>query len=1432
MSSISVKRRLSKPRTNDHNNSSNLSQPKRSSSKSRPPPDIDPEHWGSYFDTKTRSNGPKNLKQQLKQSFPETKRKLSLDSFRRTSTDSVNSTDTMGVKDRYPAAILTTALGASNGSARSSPTTMSPLARQLSVVHETPGIDIASAIHLLQELKKTASPEELVALHRALLPLREEAATGQPSPPREDLSGSGIQRSSRRASKLPPGLNTRGEPGEDLLKRLGDDVRRPRASVYRIGSEEHLTQTQRTYSGGSARCTPTDAAERSETPSDELLHAGAYRSGTLRITNGAASPDPARMLQELIIPEVQEEHHDQVPALQGARDLYPDCPTPAGTESFPGAFRVLHSERRTTSGRPLPPPPPPDSRRGSDASDASELQFPTYDQSPEEADPAAQVTHDHLDEPTPFAETPSFVLSDPPRTRESRSNGSPLSLDVSNADYDHKDSPQEPTNTIAQFATRLSTVYSEDLTDEEPLGTPTDAWAKLTGEPRLLGPRGPRSNQSLKSPRPASMSQIDSGYGSTSEISSQRYAPSQDAPRPNFPAQSDADNESLYTFNEFLSTKKPFADSTPPISPMSPMSPSSPNMEKGRKDLPSMLGLREKSALKRMSLPNSGLASSESLPSSVVSTGSEQSGKTAKKLRKPMPAVERLKREKSHRVSPVSEIAVHDFPLVSEEMNKSLEQRYHQPSASEISLNQRPSIPSRKASEPQSMWDDGSREMESSTPASEAVFVRRNPFARKRSVSRGRRNQNQATETPPAEEKPGRFPFLRSLSRSRSRRRRASIDSADCETPSRKEFGSVSTPSGNTTPRPQLERDASVERGNESWRTGPAIKKKPKNKGMTEEMASELARSKSRDVAGHDRIPMHDRPRMATPKSSSARSHSRNQSVGPPKSGRSVEDFLPGWHSKESSPNSTSPPKADATPRPFSMYADSIPPMPDIPLEVAAKNAKARKLMEKRKKGAERKSMDTPGDRAAASSLQNSAASSPNLGKVRSAVRAREEQERELEERMANDARNAENSRPRLRSTKTSESISNVIRELQSSGSEQSSLLGTDSRPNTADRSEPVTVASSVSSQEQAGFSAFDKQASLWRERRRSLGTYLPSPTQLLNEGESDVFVDNRIASPEIVVSRYITPMGNDVAARARANHDPTSEAARHADSYRSLLDEDEASATGWEIPRTDSAYSSASSGISVPKRHDLPNSLISRPPMSNQTRTASGITTTSSVYSTQYSALPRTRSPGGRVRTPSGNFYAYDSTSHASQAERSRTTSLGKLQAPAGHPNNTLSPASSTDGLSTIFSDTLTISSCGGTVRAKPKNPHQRHRFPDPQYNDFHPQQQQYQNQQLQQQHYQPQSNNKPHRPRPVSSHSSNLGDRYSGGLAWEWNRESGFGGSAGTRLNGETGTRRKGQRLAESFGVDLGDVPIFLCQTPDGLTAQQQQRKGYFGH
>jgi hypothetical protein len=1433
----SVKRRLSKPKTNDHNTPPiNHSRPKRSQSSaskhSHPPPDISPEQWTSYFDIKTRPDAPKNLKQQLKQSFPETKRKLSLDSFRRSSTDSTRSTDTMGVKDRYPPAISTVNIGGPSTGIKASPLSMaspSPLARQLSVVHEGPGIDIASAIHLLQELKKTASPEELVALHRALLPMQDNDSVAESSPSREDHTPP--QHPSRRTSKLPPGLNTRGAPGDDLLRRLGDEVRRPRTSIQQTNSNENLDSTRRSVSGGHAHANRTsydvilEAAGGSSTPSEEpeYAQAGAYRTGTLRITNGTASPDPGRMLRLSMPTDISAPVSPaalESPACESPNtpDFFARRPMQGSVESFPGPYRMLHSEKRQTS-RPLPPPPESDSRRSSDASD---LQTPTFDQHTENDVEVLEPTQETNDNPPISEDTPPFVSKHPPRLRTVPSYGGPLTARDVTPDYeDASPSPREIKPSMAQFATRLSTVYGEDLSDDDSPGTPNHALALLTGEKRLLGPRAPKSMQSIKSPRsprPASMSQIDSGYGS-SDASSQRYVrspmPSTELQRP-VQLERDADADSLYTFNEFL--KGPPTDtSTPPISPASFET----KKEHAKKDLPGFLGLREKVPSKRMSLPASGMNSSDSLASLTSSVGSEAGGKVSKKLRKPMPLPERLKREKSFRVPTASEISIDEFPLVSEEMNKSLEQRYHQPSASDIDANRRAST----ASDARSMWDDGSRESEVNVPVPSAIVARRNPFARKRSVSRGRKSQNrtqETTESPADVEKPGRFPFLRSLSRSRSRRR-ASIDSADCNTPTRTDFSPAAPTSGSVTPRPQLSRDASVERGKESWRTGPPIKKKSKSMGMTEEMASELARSKSRDVAGHDRTPMHDRPRMATPKRSIDRgqSHGRSPSVGVPKSGRSVEDFVPGWHSKENSPQSNGPPRPDNARRPFSMYADSIPPMPDLPVHVVAKAARANKLMEKRKKDAFRKSIETPVGSANASVL-NSAASSPKLGKVKAAVRAREEQERQLEERLSRESK-ADLLRPGVRRNTTAEEMNIAVRELQGSSSEQSSILETDSRPNTADPSEVNTAASSVSSQDQTGFSGFDKQAALWRERRKSLGTYLPKPTQIQGQDPSEI---SRILSPEIVVSRYITPLGDEVAVRAQAHQDPTSEAARHADAYRSLLDDEDACPPRFDIPRSDSAYSSASSGVTVPNYQDLPHALVSRPNMPAQTRTVSGVTTTSSVYSTQYSALPRTRSPGGRVRTPSGKFYAYEPTSHASQAERSRAASLGKLQpggradaaAVAANHKGTLSPASSTDGLSTIFSDTLTISSCGGTIRAKPKNPHQRHRFPEPstQYKD-HPSNQQ--------------NSSSPRRPRPMSSNSSNLGDRYSGGLGWEWNRESGFGGSAGTRLNGETGTRRKGQRLAESFGVDLGDVPIFLCKSPDGLAPREQHRKGYFG-
>ncbi|EXJ79257.1 hypothetical protein A1O3_08758 [Capronia epimyces CBS 606.96] len=54
----------------------------------------------------------------------------------------------------------------------------------------------------------------------------------------------------------------------------------------------------------------------------------------------------------------------------------------------------------------------------------------------------------------------------------------------------------------------------------------------------------------------------------------------------------------------------------------------------------------------------------------------------------------------------------------------------------------------------------------------------------------------------------------------------------------------------------------------------------------------------------------------------------------------------------------------------------------------------------------------------------------------------------------------------------------------------------------------------------------------------------------------------------------------------------------------------------------------------------------------------------------------------------------------------------------------------------------------------------------------------------------------------------------RYSGGMGFGYERENGFGGSAGTRsVSGKAGAMRKGVALRASFGVDLSDVPVIMA-------------------
>ena len=168
--------------------------------------------------------------------------------------------------------------------------------KRLSMVPESnPTIDVEQAIRLLQELKKTASPVELVALHKALLPTRDsiQASPSLPVHEEEDPSASTASLI-RHRSMLPPGLATRGGATEDILRRQ-EDVPAPKKS--KKARKVELKSATSHSSFAALDLADDKALPRATTPSENGdMQMGVYRHGTLRVTNGAASPEPSMSL--------------------------------------------------------------------------------------------------------------------------------------------------------------------------------------------------------------------------------------------------------------------------------------------------------------------------------------------------------------------------------------------------------------------------------------------------------------------------------------------------------------------------------------------------------------------------------------------------------------------------------------------------------------------------------------------------------------------------------------------------------------------------------------------------------------------------------------------------------------------------------------------------------------------------------------------------------------------------------------------------------------------------------------------------------------------------------------------------------------------------------------------------------------------------------
>ncbi|KAJ9626323.1 hypothetical protein H2203_003955 [Taxawa tesnikishii (nom. ined.)] len=370
-------------------------------------------------------------------------------------------------------------------------------------------MDVNAAIALLQELKKKASPEDLVALHKALLP---NTDFDPQSTPVLEEKRSVISSLIRRKSLLPAGIATRSAPSQENLKK---------GTPLPIKSRRPQSERPLTLSGSNAdkdhknNLAALDLAEESQniydaraaTPIDMDYQIGSYKQGTLRITNGAASPDPSvilRIAERASSPDLKSadgyftadedcSSNDTFdgPHLEGlsVRDKILSTSKAARQGNSPRSARM---RAQSCDGRPKPPAP---------------LRIKT---SIEEYD----------------AESESADARQRSRVRP-RHRASDIAQDYM-SECDLSPSPYNRKISGGHFVHRLSTVPSmSDISPVEKVGSPEEALRKLNGTDQPLDICPPLGSHSCAStlehvlrPTPSQLRPIlaptksDSGYSS------------------------------------------------------------------------------------------------------------------------------------------------------------------------------------------------------------------------------------------------------------------------------------------------------------------------------------------------------------------------------------------------------------------------------------------------------------------------------------------------------------------------------------------------------------------------------------------------------------------------------------------------------------------------------------------------------------------------------------------------------------------------------------------------------------------------------------------------------------------------------------------------------------------------------------------------------
>ncbi|KAK4541581.1 hypothetical protein LTR36_007878 [Oleoguttula mirabilis] len=1307
-----------------------------------------------------------------------------------------------------------------NASAQSSSTTVDSVgARRLSAVRErdNQAIDIERAIALLQELKKTASPNELVALHRALLPTKDVETVSSPQAATFDErpAYSPAPTFQRRSSVLPPGLATRGGFAEDLLRKQADGLvesQKPKGGRP-PGWGHHTASTSVSSLAALDLARDEDGGlpgGRPVTPSDfAYSHTGLYEHGTLRITNGAASPEPSiataishdRLGDESKADDGYYTCSSGRPSLEAVRgrasiDILPG--RNVSQDSLPIRDRIMNSDKAQQQRKQR-------SSRLSGISSASEESLVSH--IPLQVNPTEPRQSVDRRSVSPMSDAPMARFQQRWSHRASHISAEYVTdCDIAGSPYEEKN------NTILNLATRLSTVYDSDGAGDTNagLGSPEAALSKLNGATEYFGighaaeiGSARTSDEQIRPPqvaqasRPLAPRKVDSGYGSDASFRfSQRKGSGEAGPGRNpylgpiealknveeiDETSSIADTQSLYTFEEILNSPSLLSEGATTPSPKS---------SKGKKSS-TLLRLHTMKSEKKSSLPAmpepvtqdssdniSNLASTQSSPGDSKQNAAQQQ----KRLQKPMPqAVKNQRKEEMRKLKEASAVSL---PVVPDDMSAAHAQRLEELPTGGALARTYATVGTTDSQEDLDRTPPVELVGDIKFPSPAPSLAETKSSSSRFSKSRGRKRSNSVRQGSSAEDSPEvrrswSLGKLRSKSQSRSRsqsHKRSSFDivmgrslvaaeqeepavsPGDENVPAYTDFSSVARTLGSGSydiSTNQIKRATAPVPGamqhqlQSPWMISTGLIKSKSMKGMNSEVASELARMKSRDFAHRDREPWQERPRMVfAPRSKDKKTRSASSEASCPTV--SVEDRFPEWQGKPAS-RETSPQRPQVLHRAHSMYAENIPPMPELPADVEIKSSRADGIVAKKLRDSARTS---PG--ASARSSAEAPHGKSATAKKSSMQSSKQAQANQVDDKTLGLLHPVE----RPAAAKRAHTINVQVRELNGSSSELSSAASAEEQA--IDEEEPV--ASPTHNARHSGWPGWEHQAKLWRQRRESMGETLGKPVEddALPTADSPPISRKPsmepVKSPAIVVSRYITPLGSENVARANAGQRPTDAAARHADAYRGLIvDDKENRPAKQDVPRTDSAASAATTNTFVtvkswdprPAKQDVPRTESAISAKTYQS-TTSVVTTTSTANSS--------RSPMGRQNhTPSGNFTPYSPTQSA--AERSRALSLAKLNGAASPNESTLSLGWLSGSPANASTSTL------GSPRG----------------------------------------------PRPRSSNPQALTDRYSGGLGYGWERGVGFNGSAGTRSSGSE-AKRKSVQMSEDFGLDLSDVPVFL--------------------